>query len=162
MQQKNENAGLSAEQNADLLRLEGMAAEGDPAPEVAGQPQAVPVVDAAKSWAELPALVGSLLAIAMPEVKMYYTPAACMEWGEKMVPVAEELGWDVADVMGPKMALAVASTPFILGPVLIIKAKKDEQQKAEKASPAAKVKEQVDAMQKTVVFGAPVVGEPAE
>lgn len=53
---ENQNAGLSAEQDADLRRLEGMAAEGDQGqgPEMV---EAGPAYDPAESWAVLPAIV---------------------------------------------------------------------------------------------------------
>lgn len=161
--QTNAPAGpaLSAEQEADLRRLEAMAADGQPGP----APEMIedgPVVDPAESWAVLPAIVGSTLAIAFPELRAVYSQEACRAWGAAMVPVAEKYGWEADALAGPEIGLLAASLPFIVGTVGAFKAKKAEQQKAEKASPAAKVKEQVDAMQKTVVFGAPVVGEPAE
>lgn len=155
-----ETMPANSEQLADLAALEAMAANGAPAPGV----EVAPVVDKAKAWAEFPALVGSLLAIGMPEVQAFYTPAACQEWGEKMVPVAAELGWDVEDVMGPKMALAVASAPFFVGPIVIFKAKKAAAEQSQgqpgKPAPGALVADP-GAGQKTIVFGSPDAA-PAE
>lgn len=151
---------LSAEQDADLRRLEGMAAEGEPVPGVA--PDAVaaaPVVDQAESWAVLPAIVGSTLAIAFPELRAVYSPEACHAWGAAMVPVANKYGWDADALAGPEIGLLCASLPFVMGTVGAFKAKKAEAIKAEKATPAAKMAEKIDAMQKTVTFGAPVVDE---
>lgn len=152
-----ETMPANSEQMADLAALEAMAVNGAA---VAGVDVA-PVVDAAKSWAEIPALVGSLLAMALPEVRGFYTPEACQEWGEKMVPVADELGWDVSEVMGPKMALAIASAPFIMGPILIVKARKAAAEQSQgQPAPGALVADP-GAGQKTIVFGSPDAA-PAE
>lgn len=110
---------MNPEQLADLSALESGAAETMP-PEVEMPPE----TNQADAWAVLPAMVGSILAIAMPELKAVYTPEACKAWGEAMVPVADEQGWNADEVLGPKMALAAASVPFVIGTVFAIKARK--------------------------------------
>ena len=144
----------SPEQLADLAALEAGAAETMPAPEVA----AVPAVDPAESWAMLPAMVGSILCMAMPELKAVYTPDACNAWGAAMVPVADEQGWNADEFLGPKMGLLVASAPFVLGTVFAIKARKaaalPDKQKGNE--PGALVADP-GAGQKTVIIGAPAV-----
>lgn len=115
----------------EMLAAEAVAVEAE---DFAAMPQMpgnepVSVIDQAKAWAELPAIFGSLLAMALPDVKPYYAPELCREWGEKMVPVADELGWNASEVLGPKLALAVATIPFIAGPVVVVKKMKE----AEKA-----------------------------
>lgn len=145
---KVEEITLAVEGQADWAALESSIAK--PVPDAVAD--VAPVKDPAASWAELPAMVGSLLAIALPEVKAFYTPEACQEWGEKMVPIAAEQGWDFDTVMGPKMALAVASVPFVVGPIVIIKARKAAA--LENRQSAAQV-EQPGGSQKTIVFGSP-------
>ncbi len=100
------------------------AADAAAVPTVPGQEPA-PVVDPAQQWAAVPALFGDLLAMALPEVKPFYSPEICRTWGEKMVPVADELGWNASEVLGPKMALAVASVPLVMGPIVVLKARKE-------------------------------------
>lgn len=107
------------EQLADLVALEASAAETMP-PEI----EAEKIADPAETWAMLPAMVGSILCMAMPELRGVYSPEACQAWGAAMVPVADEQGWNADEVLGPKMALAAASVPFVLGTVFAIKARK--------------------------------------
>lgn len=150
---------LSGEQAADLAALQAGVAETAPAaPEAA----AGPVGNPADSWAVIPAMVGSLLVMMMPEVKGCFSPAACQAWGEAMVPVADEQGWNHEEVLGPKLALAVATMPFIVGPALAIKARKQAaaapRQVENKPAPGALVADP-GAGVKTVTFGAPVANE---
>lgn len=150
---ENQNAGLSAEQDADLRRLESMAAEGDQgqAPEMV---EAGPAYDPAESWAVIPAIVGSTLAIAFPELRAVYSPEACRAWGAAMVPVADKYGWEADALAGPEIGLLAASLPFIVGTVGAFKAKKAEAVKVEAKEKAERAP--VEAVQKTVSFGAPV------
>lgn len=163
-------AQISAEQLADLNRLEGMAAEGDPAPGVengGAEVEAAPAVDPAESWAMIPAIVGSTLSIAFPELQRVYSPDACRNWGAAMVPVADKYGWSADGLVGPEIALFAASLPFVLGTAQVIRVHKaeraeQEKRKAEESKPApviapvAPVEEAapVDSG-KTVTFGAP-------
>lgn len=147
---------LSAEQAADLAALQSTAAETAPAA-VEPEAPAGPVTNPADSWAVLPAMIGSMLAMALPEVKPCFSPEACQAWGEAMVPVAEEQGWDVDDVLGSKMALAVATMPFVVGPLVAIKARKAAMVQAQiqaQAKPGALVADP-GAGKKTIVFGSP-------
>lgn len=141
------------EGQADWAALEASIAKPVEAPGT--EPEIVK--DPAKAWAELPAMFGSLLAIALPEIKAFYTPEACQEWGEKMVPVAAEMGWDYEEVMGPKVALAVASVPFVVGPIVIIKARKaaalPEPAKAGQAAAPGALVDDPGAGQTSVTFG---------
>lgn len=154
---KTENqTGKNPEEAADWAELEAMAAEEAPA-SVAPEAPAGPVTNPADSWAVLPAMVGSMLAMALPEVKPCFSPEACQAWGEAMVPVAAEQGWDVDEVLGPKMALAVATMPFVVGPMVAIKARKAAMVQAQiqaQAKPGALVADP-GAGQKTIVFGSP-------
>lgn len=157
-----QQTNMSAEQDADLRRLEGMAAEGQPGPEVAA-PEVAPVIDQAESWAVLPAIVGSTLAIAFPELRAVYSPEACHAWGAAMVPVANKYGWeDWGAAVGPEIGLLCASLPFVVGTASALKAKKAETARIEKKEkPEARAAEKIGEMQKTVTFGAPVVNENA-
>lgn len=139
----------NAEQLADLAALQQAAAEGAPLPAA----EAVPVTDPADTWAMLPAMVGSMLAIAMPELKAVYTPEACQAWGTAMVPVAAEYGWNAEDAIGPKMALTMATAPFVIGTAFAIKSRKAAAVEQKKEAPGAMVDHPGDG-QKTVIIGA--------
>lgn len=146
------------EQLADLAALQQAAAEGTTLPAA----EAAPVADPADTWAMLPAMVGSMLSMAMPELKAVYTPEACQAWGAAMVPVAEEYGWNAEDVLGPKMALAMATAPFVIGTAFAIKARKIAAAPSQdKAAPGALVEHPGNG-QKTIVFGSPDAAPAAE
>lgn len=151
---------MSAEQDADLRRLEAMAAEGEPAPDQPGQPaDMAPPVDPADSWAAIPAMVGGVLAIAFPELRAVYTVEACQQWGAAMVPVAEKYGWSADGLMGPEIGLLAASLPFVIGTAGALR--KARAQAIEQEKPAAKpaplpVTPQAAGPAATVTFGAPV------
>lgn len=142
---------LGTEQNADLRALEMMAAEQQPAQ--AGGVEPAPAADPAETWAVLPAMIGSTLAIAMPELRAVYTPEACRAWGEAMAPVAEKYGWSADGLIGPEMGLVAASLPFMFSTTAAIKAKRAELAKGQgEPAPSAPT----TAGQKTVTFGAAV------
>lgn len=72
-----------------------------------------------------------------------------------MVPVAAEYGWNAEDVLGPKMALAMATAPFVLGTAVAIKARRAAAAPSpDKAGPGTMVSDP-GAGQKTIVFGSP-------
>jgi hypothetical protein len=128
---------IGGEQAADLAALMGMVAEEKAAPGVPGE---VPTAqDDAAAWAMLPATLGALLCNFMPELESAYSKKNCMEWGAAMVPVAAEYGWNAKDVMGPKMALAVASLPFVVPTYFAIRARR--------AAPSEPVREERPAVQ---------------
>lgn len=140
-----EKLEINSEQAADLAALQAAATDGQPV-----APEAAPIANPADSWALLPAMVGSMLAIAMPELKAVYTPEACQAWGEAMVPVADEYGWNADEVLGQKLALAMATAPFVIGTAFAVKARKAEAA----PKPAAPISAP-GAGAKTIVFGSP-------
>lgn len=156
---QNKNApAMSAEQDADLRRLEMMAADGEAPAVEAGQVDEVPAIDPAESWAMLPAMVGSVLSIALPELRQIYTPDTCRAWGDAMVPVADKYGWNADGLLGPEVGLLAASLPFIIGTASAIKSRRaaiEQEAKAPPAKPEASPPAAPDS-QKTVTFGAPV------
>lgn len=169
----NNEAGaiLSAEQDADLRRLESMAAEGDqePVEMPEGGEEAAPVVSDAESWAMIPGIVGSTLAMAFPELRAVYSQDACMAWGHAMVPVANKYGWSSDGIIGPEIGLLAASLPFVLGTAQVIKHHRAERAALERAKAeesqaapvvptvvvAAEAAPEVVDSGKTVTFGAP-------
>lgn len=136
---------LGAEQDADLRALEAMAAEGAGAPVAEVGP---PPVDPAETWAVLPAMIGSTLAIALPELRAVYTPEACRDWGAAMAPVADKYGWSADGLLGPEIGLIAASLPFAVATFAAVKARRAE---AASQAPAAPPSEVPGA--KTVTFG---------
>lgn len=113
----------------DQIALEAGAIESEQdaaARAAAGEPEPAQV-DPAESWAQIPMMVGSLLSIAMPELKQAYTPENCMNWGAAMVPLAEKYGWDGNSVLArfaPEIGVVVASLPLVLPTVAAIKARR--------------------------------------
>lgn len=149
---------VSGEQAADLAALQGMI-EPD-MPEEGMQEGDAQAVDPAQQWAMIPAMLGSALSIAMPELQSVYSREACEAWGAAMVPVADKYGWNADGLIGPEVALLAASLPFVIGTYGAIKSKKAELQREAKpevgqpAAPAVGEYQQQGA--KTVSFGAAV------
>lgn len=75
-------------------------------------------------WAMFPQMIGSALAMAMPELQKVYTPDACRAWGEAMAPVAAKYGWEADGIMGPEVGLIVASIPFVVSTAGAIRARR--------------------------------------
>lgn len=110
-----ESGEMQDEQAQDFAALMARAAEGDPAP--GQEADAAPSVDPGEQWAMIPAMIGSALAIALPELREVYSENACRAWGASMVPVAEKYGWDADGILCPEVGLLAASLPFIVGTV---------------------------------------------
>jgi hypothetical protein len=113
------------------IKSEAQAEEKAAAP-VAGDPAApgaalIPPVNVdeveIESWAQLPATFGSVLAIALPELREHYSAANCRAWGEAMHAVAKRHGWTFKDV-GPYLGLAVATVPMAVPTVVTIRARR--------------------------------------
>jgi hypothetical protein len=107
-------ASIEAEGRA--LENEQLAADVGLAPELAGPPAPTIDVDkqAAEIWAMVPATIGSVLAIGMPELKAVYSDEACAAWGAAMVPLAKKYGWHIGPD-SPELGVLVASAPFVAG-----------------------------------------------
>lgn len=111
---------MPVEQAAELRALSLSAADDDSIPMAPAGP------DQAEMWAALPAMVGSMLRIALPDLEKVYTPEACRAWGSAMVPVAEKYGWDVEGVLSVELVAVAASAPLVLGTVQVIRAAKEK------------------------------------
>lgn len=113
----------------DRISLEASTDEKDAAQkeqDILNPPPENPV-NPAIAWAQIPRMLGSLLAIAMPELQDAYTHDACMTWGGAMAQVADKYGWDAAETMSkwaPEIALTVASLPLVLPTIAAIKKKR--------------------------------------
>lgn len=97
-----------------------------------------PEIDPATTWAQIPMVVGGMLAMIMPELRQHYTEKACLAWGQGMQQVADKYGWDAGEVISkwaPECALVIASVPLILPTVAAIRVRRaahDEKKQPEK------------------------------
>lgn len=115
--------GMGDDQAAAWAALQAGAAEQDAAA-LQGEPAGP---DPAEEWAQIPALLGGVLGMAIPELKAAYTEDACRAWGAAMVPVAEKYGWDSGDLLGrwgPEIGLICATLPLGLATVAALKARR--------------------------------------
>ena len=113
----------------DKIAIEaaGSEAEAEAAQEAILNPNPEPVVDQAEVWAQIPAALGGLLAMAMPELRDVYTQEACKGWGQGMAAVSDKYGWDAGETIGkwtPEFMLVAASLPLIVPTVRVFKAYK--------------------------------------
>lgn len=76
----------------------------------------------AQNWAELPAMLGGLLAILEPKVAEIYTQEACLNWGTCMAQVADKYGWGDAP-LGCEVPLAIATIGLAAPTYLLVSAK---------------------------------------
>lgn len=76
----------------------------------------------AREWAEIPAMVGAGLVLPMPELAPVYSDAACLQWGEAMVPVADKYGWTPAKIW-PEIRLLMATGAFLIPTVQAFRAR---------------------------------------
>ncbi len=117
--------------NLDKIALEAMGGEiEDQAKQDAILNQnPEPVLDPAKTWAQIPFMLGGMLAMAMPELKQVYTEDACMKWGHGMAAVSDKYGWDAGETISrwaPEFMLIAASLPLLVPTVRAVKARADE------------------------------------
>lgn len=96
-----ETQALSAEQDADLRRLESMAAQGDaPLPEAgqAGQDDssidAGPVLDPVQEAEAMFGFAVATISGFLPHVELLYPPERIRRMAVTYVPLAEKRGWD--------------------------------------------------------------------
>jgi hypothetical protein len=123
----------------DLIANEARVGETemDAAAKVAAGEDQAPAIDPAEAWAQIPAMFGGILAMAMPELKEAYTPAACLTWGQAMTAVSDKYGWEAGEVMakwGPEIALTMATVPLALP---VVKAIRDRKEAAKEKTPEA-------------------------
>ncbi len=78
------------------------------------------VMTDAQKWSAIPRVLGSVLCMAMPELKPAYSDDNCNNWGEAMVPLAEKYGWNPDTAVGPELGLVVVSLPMMVPTGLVI------------------------------------------
>lgn len=100
------------------------------------QQVAVEVIDPVEAWAEIPRKLGSLLAIAAPELAQIYTAEACREWGRDMHRLAVKRQWS-ADGLPPEVAATISTAGLVLPTIAILKSKRDAIQAARRAQQAS-------------------------
>jgi hypothetical protein len=71
-------------------------------------------------WAMIPQTLGSVLSMAFPDLAKVYNPKACEDWGRAMVPVANKYGWNFSSD-APELALLLATVPFAIGTMVVVK-----------------------------------------
>lgn len=132
--------GASAEQAADLARLEGLAAEAEPAPEVeevrAAEP---PKMDAEESLAGF-IEVGAHLAgeFGMRRVAGVWTGEKCGRIAAAAVPVLRKYPWGApvlsfleGDIGAEEVALVAVSLPLVLATIKAVRADLADMQRGE-------------------------------
>lgn len=114
------------------LDLIGQEAAGDERAREQAQAEAAKpegYVDEAQAWAIVPKKLGSLLGMAVPELKDVYTDDACLEWGKGMAAVSHKYGWNAADTLAkfaPELALAAATLELALPTYMLVSAKLEQ------------------------------------
>lgn len=154
-----QQAAMTEEQSADFSYLSSMVGD-EPLP--GGDEPMAGDVDQAQQWAMVPAMLGSVLSMFIPEAQRVYSREACEAWGAAMVPVAEKYGWNSDGLMGPEVALFAASLPLAVGTFALVKAKRAEVEAKE--APAAAQKPAggyAEPGSDTVVIGAPLAAGEA-
>lgn len=141
IQQENQQPELSA---LDLIAQE--AASEEAVAEAAANPEPAPLVDPATAWAQIPAMFGGLISMALPELAPAYSQKNCMQWGSAMALVAEKHGWDASETMtkwAPEIALVMATLPLAVPTFQAIKSKR-KKAAVEKPALAEQHNEMVD------------------
>lgn len=118
-------------QNPELASVLAAAGAVDAAAdEAAGTAPAAadeaPAVDPVELWASVPQTVGSVLAMALPELKDVYSKQACRAWGVAMVPVAMKHGWQ-ATALPVEIPAIFATLGFVIPTAMAIKARRSQQ-----------------------------------
>lgn len=116
MSNPNDQTPANPELASVLAAAGAVDAQADTAAGVAppeGAASAAPSVDPAEVWASIPATIGGVLCMALPELKAVYTPEACRQWGASMVPVAVKHGWETKE-LPVEIPLMIASLGFLL------------------------------------------------
>ena len=114
----------------DQIALEAGGVEKDQADRldaIQNPPAPEPIIDPSYGWAQIPAMVGGMLTMAMPELAGVYNEQACIQWGTAMHAVATKHGWEAGETMArfaPEIALTMASLPLVVPVVQVVKARK--------------------------------------
>lgn len=107
---------VGEEQQSAIHALEQSAAALDSSATVAAAPQAAAgaVRGESEKWGDLPFMFGSIICMALPELKEVYSRPRCDDWGEVMAPVASKYGWDVDSVIAGEFGV-ILSTGALFG-----------------------------------------------
>lgn len=131
----------------DSIAAEGAALEAaapgaaiPPAGDQPQQPAASPDENNVAFWAMIPATIGRVLCMALPELRPVYSEENCKAWGATANAVAEKRGWN-AVAAAPEAALLLASLPFVLATGgAIIARQRAAKERARVEQPAGTVK----------------------
>jgi hypothetical protein len=122
---KNEPGELD---NLDMIALEAASGEQDAQAAVDAVLNPEPAIDPAQAWAQIPAALGGLLGMAMPELRAAYTESACMAWGQGMAQVSDKYGWDAGETISkwtPEFMLIAATIPLLIPTVRAIQLRRE-------------------------------------
>jgi hypothetical protein len=104
------------------------AEKGAAAQRAVEQEQADAARQEVEIWALIPKQIGTILGMALPELKTVYTDEACHQWGAGMAAVSQKYGWDAADTLAkfaPELALASATIPLAVPTYFAIRKRLD-------------------------------------
>lgn len=152
-------AGLS-ELDRIALEASGDEREQEAADQAILHPEKENMPDPATAWAQIPAMFGGLICMALPDLKPAYSEANCMKWGAAMSQVADKYGWDAGETMAkwaPEIALVVATLPLAVPTIAAIR---DARKKAEAEKPRVTAPQNgaVDMHQRLDENGLPIGG----
>ncbi len=108
-----------------LQDVEAMSPEAQDAARQAEEAEAArgTVKEQAEAWAVIPQMIGGFVLMIAPELAPCYTDAKCLQWGERMVPVALKRGWDKGPDSLPEIALIASSLGFAVPTYLVVRNK---------------------------------------
>lgn len=141
----------------DIARQAASEEQEQVAAQQAAEAPAGPDPLQAQAWAQIPMMLGGMLAMALPEVAPAYTEEACMRWGGAMAQLADKYGWEAGATMAkyaPEIAVTMASIPLVVPVVHAIKARREA---AASKAPTLADAAQVDPGAEPMKEGAPLV-----
>jgi hypothetical protein len=111
--------------DAGIEKIEATTPEAMQAQAKADEAQAArgTAADQAKAWAVIPQMLGGFVCMIAPELAACYTEEKCLQWGERMVPVAEKRGWDAGPDSLPEIALIASTLGFAIPTFVCVKRK---------------------------------------
>jgi heme exporter protein D len=112
----------------EIARQAGAEEHEAEADQQAAEAPKAPDPTQAQAWAQIPMMVGGLLAMALPEVAPAYSEDACMRWGGAMAQLADKYGWEAGASMAkyaPEIAVTMASIPLVMPVVHAIRARRE-------------------------------------
>lgn len=122
-----------------LQDIEAMSPEAQEAARQAEEAEAARGTDKeqAEAWAVIPQMIGGFVTMLAPELAACYTDAKCLQWGERMLPVAKKRGWDNGPDSLPEIALIASSLGFAIPTYVVVKRKLSDAKAAAAAKPVA-------------------------